>query len=234
MGVKQWVYSHDLPSEAHMPSPFPGMDPYLERPSLWSDFHATLLVAIRAALNTALPPRYAAFILASARREGPRYLRIVDQERHRVVTVLELLGPSNKETGADRDAYLAKRNEYLATGTNLVEIDLLRAGQRPPTEEPASIASDYLILVSPASDFPRAGLWTFSVRDPLPLVTVPLGRGEEPVKIDLKRCLDRTYDESPYHRVLDYTRPPVPPLTAPDATWAQQLLAQHGHPGASS
>ncbi|QWK12050.1 MAG: DUF4058 family protein [Thermoflexus hugenholtzii] len=25
-----------------MPSPFPGMDPYLERPDLWPDFHGNL------------------------------------------------------------------------------------------------------------------------------------------------------------------------------------------------
>ena len=43
-----------------MPSPFPGMDPYLERPSLWSDFHSTIIVAFRAALNAVLPERYVA------------------------------------------------------------------------------------------------------------------------------------------------------------------------------
>lgn len=32
-----------------MPSPFPGMDPYLEAPDVWQDLHTTLIVAIRAA-----------------------------------------------------------------------------------------------------------------------------------------------------------------------------------------
>lgn len=45
-----------------MPSPFPGMDPYLETPSIWSDFHLTMLVTIRAELNRVLPDRYAALV----------------------------------------------------------------------------------------------------------------------------------------------------------------------------
>lgn len=29
-----------------MPSPFPGMNPYLENPELWSEVHSRLIVAI--------------------------------------------------------------------------------------------------------------------------------------------------------------------------------------------
>lgn len=43
-----------------MPSPFPGMDPYLERPSLWPDVHAELISGIRACLIPQLRPKYSA------------------------------------------------------------------------------------------------------------------------------------------------------------------------------
>jgi hypothetical protein len=43
-----------------MPSPFPGMDPYLETPRLWPDVHHELISQIRAALNPLLRPRYVA------------------------------------------------------------------------------------------------------------------------------------------------------------------------------
>src|SRR5690242_3858643 len=43
-----------------MPSPFPGMDPYLEAPSLWQDFHNDLASAIREQLTPQLRPRYQA------------------------------------------------------------------------------------------------------------------------------------------------------------------------------
>jgi Protein of unknown function (DUF4058) len=45
-----------------MPSPFPGMDPYLETPALWSDFHATFINYWREALLDCLPDNYEARI----------------------------------------------------------------------------------------------------------------------------------------------------------------------------
>jgi hypothetical protein len=43
-----------------MPSPFPGMDPYIETPELWSDFHGDVAAEIRARLNRQLPATYVA------------------------------------------------------------------------------------------------------------------------------------------------------------------------------
>ena len=34
-----------------MPSPFPGMDPFLEDPSFWPDVHLNLIAEIQAAIN---------------------------------------------------------------------------------------------------------------------------------------------------------------------------------------
>ncbi|HEY9795410.1 MAG TPA: DUF4058 family protein [Leptolyngbyaceae cyanobacterium] len=41
-----------------MPSPFPGMDPYLEQPAFWSSFHSRLVVAIASAIEAMLDPQY--------------------------------------------------------------------------------------------------------------------------------------------------------------------------------
>jgi Protein of unknown function (DUF4058) len=41
-----------------MPSPFPGMDPYLENPELWSEVHSRLIVAIADAIGFPLRPKY--------------------------------------------------------------------------------------------------------------------------------------------------------------------------------
>jgi hypothetical protein len=41
-----------------MPSPFPGMDPYLESPSLWSELHNRMIVAIADDLSPKLRPYY--------------------------------------------------------------------------------------------------------------------------------------------------------------------------------
>jgi hypothetical protein len=41
-----------------MPSPFPGMNPYLEQPTFWSSFHSRLIVAIADTLAPILRPYY--------------------------------------------------------------------------------------------------------------------------------------------------------------------------------
>ena len=43
-----------------MPSPFPGMDPYLENPALWPGLHQLVIARALADLNRALPPHYVA------------------------------------------------------------------------------------------------------------------------------------------------------------------------------
>ncbi len=43
-----------------MPSPSPGMDPYIERPEIWPDFHDRLITFLQEALQPLLRPRYVA------------------------------------------------------------------------------------------------------------------------------------------------------------------------------
>ena len=46
-----------------MPSPFPGMDPYIEQPEIWGDFHNNLASEIQAALNAIIRPHYFARLI---------------------------------------------------------------------------------------------------------------------------------------------------------------------------
>lgn len=260
-----------------MPSPFPGMDPYIEDPFLWGDFHGSLIGILRETLNGILPSRYVASMdrnvwvqeqasgevtllgepdvpiadrsktgagtvalapaavaapihlqLPYTRTTGNRLLRILDRRRRRIVTVFEILSPSNKTKTGNGIAYRAKRADYLASDVNLVEIDMHREGERPPLQHPAPSPSDYYILVCPAATFPQAGFWPLSVRDPLPNVPIPLDPDCEPVLLDLKACLDRAYDAGRYEGEIDYSQPPNPLLDEPDASWARELLQAKG------
>src|SRR5262249_39139400 len=103
-----------------------------------------------------------------------RYLKIVDSEARKIVAVIEILSPSNKTRGDDGEAYRLKREEYIASGVSLVEIDLLRSGVRPPLGDPAPPVSDYYILVHRAWEKDRMGIWPISIRDALPQVPIPL------------------------------------------------------------
>ena len=62
-----------------MPSPFPGMDPYIEHPEIWSDFHGDLAAQIRADLNKVIQPRYVARLVPRVTYE------VVEMDRPRSV-----------------------------------------------------------------------------------------------------------------------------------------------------
>jgi hypothetical protein len=147
-------------------------------------------------------------------------LEIRDQRNRRLVTVVELLSPTNKTPGADRNEYLSKRAEILAGPTHLVEIDLGRGGERPrPPEIPPC---DYYVLVSRAEDRPHLGLWPISLRERLPSLPIPLSTPDSDVLLDLQTVLHRVYEGADYGKYI-YTETPQPPLSAEDAVWARQL-----------
>ena len=143
------------------------------------------------------------------------YLEIRDVAAGEVVTVLELLSPSNKRKGRGRRIYVHKRNIILGTMTNLVEVDLLRAGEPMPLVGEAP-SSQYRILVSRDERRPRAELYPFSVRDPIPRFRLPLKRGDAEPEIDLRAVLDEVYDSAGYDLLIDYSKAPVPPLDEAD------------------
>lgn len=97
-----------------MPSPFPGMNPYLESPELWSEFHSRMIVAIADALDTLLSRQYRVAVEKRVylTQVQERYLEIREGSTGTVVTVLELLSPKNKRSGEGRNAYLQKRQQF--------------------------------------------------------------------------------------------------------------------------
>jgi hypothetical protein len=254
-----------------MPSPFPGMNPYLEQASVWQDFHHRFITAAAEALGSQVMPRYFVKIeehlyihegAEDARTFGGRadvavsegvktratggitalleapatvripttidfertaYLEIRDRDRRQLITVVELLSPSNKLKDRDREQYLAKREQILASSTNFVEIDLLRGGPRLPWENMQ--VCDYYVVVSRAAQRPDAGYWPLRLRDSLPPVPIPLSRSEPSAMLDLKTLLDHIYDSAGYGYYV-YLTEPEPPLSAEDIAWARQLLSE--------
>ncbi|OJW19385.1 MAG: hypothetical protein BGO49_08630 [Planctomycetales bacterium 71-10] len=241
-----------------MPSPFPGMNPYLERDVAWHDFHERFLILGAGVIGAQIRPDFIArvddhllgradlSVAKTPHREGPRpegvaildaparvrltqveptqeaYLQIVDRASREVVTVVELLSPSNKRrSGPDRSQYLAKRAGVLGSRTNLVEIDLLRGGSPMPDEGRPDCV--YSVLVSRPDERPDAGFWPIGLADRLPTIPIPLRPSRPDASLDLQALLDRVYDEAGYEHDV-YDGPPQPPLSAAEAEWAAQFL----------
>jgi hypothetical protein len=155
------------------------------------------------------------------------YLEVRETGPHYVLTVLELLSPTNKRAGRGRRMYEDKRMDVLVSRPHLVEIDLVRAGEPLPILGNGS-ASDYHILVSRGECRPNATLYAFGVRQPIPSFSLPLKPDDQEPTVDIGRILHDLYDQASYDLRLDYTGNPEPLLPAAEAAWADQLLRQQG------
>jgi hypothetical protein len=153
---------------------------------------------------------------------GEYYLEVREVPSGQLVTVVELLSPVNK-AGSGRAQYLAKRDYIFKTLTNLVEIDLLRGGEPMPLVGSAA-RRDYAILVSRGAQRPRARLYTFDLRQPIPDFPLPLLPGDAEPLVTLNAVLHGVYERARFDLVVDYAQPAVPPLAPAAAEWARGLL----------
>jgi hypothetical protein len=257
-----------------MPSPFPGMDPYLEDPFFWHQVHSRLIVALSNDLGGKLRPKYYAaietrtyledglesifvgipdaIVFSGAQADATpqntatltlpttqpqkvrlvepievkeRYLEIRKVGSHEVIAAIEILSPKNKK-GEGRKIYLKKRQTILESASHFVEIDLLRVAQPMPLEGVTS-PSDYRILVSAAGDRPNADLYSFNLREAIPVFLLPLRSEDEPILVDLGRLLQEVYEQGCFDLQIDYHQPvPEPMLSKSNAAWVEKIKEQ--------
>jgi hypothetical protein len=258
-----------------MPSPFPGIDPYLEAQGRWPGFHTALMTHCSEMLNRDLPDAYVAQIderislvsfedsaseripdvlvmrsegaattAAAARSQAvgvlePTTIRLVRQQtevRERwveiyhlpemeLVTVIEILSARNK-SGSGRGDYLTKRDALIDQPVDLVEIDMLAGGRRLPMQPQLPAGAYYAIVARPAQR-PDAHVYSWTIRDCLPRVPIPLRTPDCDVILDLAETYQMTYDRGGYRRIMRYGGP-LPeslPVSPEDRSWAQSLTS---------
>lgn len=260
-----------------MPSPFPGMDPYLEDPSIFPGFHHRLADEIADRLNARIVPKYyadvqvrtvldevsialpktmlpdvgiyeqpppwrseefgPAIVIAPAPIERiatiPTETRLFGvhvrvTETGELVTAIEILSPYNKR-GEGLDDYRLKRKRILSSNVHLVEIDLLRGGQRPGREvnEPA-LEADYISLVNRNRnhDTRISEIWPVAVAEPLPVLPIPLLSPDPDVALELNAAARDIYARARYDARINYHAPiPPPPLRPAMQQWVEQQRA---------
>lgn len=258
-----------------MPSPFPGMDPYLE--AHWGDVHTRLILYAADQLQRVLPqdlrarveeqlivtePEYERRIVPDVRvfegrlkprrphngaagvvlaeplvieLEGEpythRFLEIRETSPgYRLITVVEVLSPSNKTPGKARAQYRQKQEELIDAGVSLVEIDLLRGGDwvvAVPSEFiHAKKESPYRVVVRRGWRT-TAEYYRIALQEKLPAIRIPLREADEDAPLDLQALIDHAYDNGAYDDI-DYAREPTPRLDAKTTRWADRLLRQAG------
>lgn len=174
-------------------------------------------------MATATPPTIIERLTALEVRD--RYLTIHDRRNRELVTIIEVLSPWNKARGTrGQREFLAKREAVFSTRTHWIEIDLLRAGERP-TE--VAEQSDYYALLRRGDGGGRLAVWYVDLRDPLPRISVPLRAAHPDAVLNLQLAFATIYGRAHYADDIDYTRPaPPPPLRPADRTWAAQCITR--------
>lgn len=253
-----------FPWRFSMPSPFPGMDPYLEDPAFWPDFHHRFITCWADVLADNLPDSYEARIgervnltqlepevvkLISpdvAVSHGPRsrsipaaggvavlepvvipqsyveevresYVEILHRPDRSLVAVLELLSPTNK-TGNGFYEYEYKRSNVLKQKVHLFELDLLRDGDPPTLSRPLP-AGDYRALLTRAERRAYCEVFTFSMRQPLPTLPIPLRAPDPDLHVNLQAIFNLAYEHGRYARSIRYDQPPILSLLDDDVAW---------------
>jgi hypothetical protein len=162
-------------------------------------------------------------------RKQRRIVIYVQTKPRRAVAAIELLSPSNKESGSlARERYLEKRSSALHGGLHWIEIDLLRWGSRPPLRVTPPAGTDYLAYVAQATPTGwQHLLYTWGLREAFPLLPIPL-LGADQVSLDLASCFAEAYERIGADEDVDYAADPPPPrLRNEDRVWVDALLRQH-------
>lgn len=222
-----------------MPSPLPGMDPFLEDAARFPVFRKHLVAALYQLLLPGLVDRYRArvhsrqyeselilFTSVQKSQHDEEYIEIRSRTDGRLVTLVDVVGIANRTTTAGRDAYLATRSLAHAERASILELDLVTQGRPPLAFNRAELPTHhYLAIVSRSNNSTTHECFPANLRKRLPKIRLPLATDDRDTVIDLQVVFARAYEQSQLEKQIDY-RGPLPPdvaLTPEDREWVEEL-----------
>lgn len=223
-----------------MPSPFPGMDPYLEDERLWPSFQHHLVSCLYQILLPGLVDRYRARVLQRHYlTEQALFTSIIREEHHeehieirqrsdsRLVTLVDVVSPSNRTTPAGRQAYLEKRKEGRTCNASLVEIDLVLQGQPMLDYSREGLPDwDYAVTVTRSTQPERYEIYTATMQKRLPRFRLPLAADDRDTVLDLHTAFVRAYDQGNFADQISYQSDPVTSLNGDHRKWLDERLRE--------
>jgi hypothetical protein len=216
------------------------MDPYLEDEALWPVFHHQLVMCLYQILLPGLVDRYRARVgqrhyvteqalFTSVMREEHHedYIEIRQRTDGRLVSLVDVVSPTNKTTSAGRTAYLDKRKEGKSASANLVEVDLVLQGQPMLEYSRDGLPDwDYAVTVTRSTQAERYEIYTATLQKRLPRFRLPLAADDRDTVLDLHTAFTRCYDQGGFGGKIDYKREPATPLSDEDRRWLSDVLRQ--------
>lgn len=223
-----------------MPSPFPGMDPYLEADGTWPEFQHQLVAGLYQILLPGLVDRYRARIhQRTYATEEPLFTSIIRQDRveehieirqrtdGRLVTLIDVVSPTNKRLPQGRAAYLETRKLARQANASVVELDLTLGG--PPLldyNRDGLPEWDYAVTVTRCTQPERYEIYTSTLAKRLPRFKVPLAPDDRDTVVDLQGTFARAFDQGDFINKLDYGRDPEGKHADDKKAWIADWLKQ--------
>ncbi len=103
----------------------------------------------------------------------------------------------------------------------MVEVDLLRAGRSNLRAPVAKLSPDqrglWHVSVARSWDTTQCEVFPIKLADRLPWIEIPLRETDNDAPLDLQVLIDQIYENGSYGHVVDYSKPPDPPLSEADA-----------------
>ena len=224
-----------------MPSPFPGMDPYLEDGQFWPIFQHQLVTGLYQVLLPGLVDRYRARVgqrtyfteqalFTSIVRDDhlEEFIEIRQRTDGKLITLIDVVSPSNRMTEPGRQAYLARRRDARNGGANLVEIDLVLQGDSLIDYSREGLPEwDYAVTVTRATQMDRREIYTSTVQKRLPRFRLPLAGDDRDTVVDLQTSIQRAYEHGGFGSKIDYQKSPLAKLSPENLKWVDELLKHH-------
>jgi len=214
-----------------VPSPFPGVDPYLENPELWPDAHNGLIAALRDELSPRLRPSYYVALEERTYLEEPGELVLVGRPDLTIV---------------DRDRRGAEQGSRESIAPTLVEVELPIGAQVRETflEIRTTTEGDVVTvieLLSPGNKRPGTGRRVYLDKRELvlsthtSLVELDLLRAGEPmptvgprVRSDYSILVSRGYRRPKADLIQFGARDPIPLFPLPLRRGENELTVELG------
>lgn len=221
-----------------MHSPFPGMDPFLENPKLWSRFQHHLTESLMQAIAPTLSDRMS--LVVECRRyvtEEPLftsiireqhdepYLVIRKKETGSILCLIDYPSITNKTLPQGRTAYLQTRQNAKDYGAALIEIDLLLQGKPLLEFNREGLPEwDYAVTVVRPKFPDRYEIYSATLGKRLPRFKLPIRGEDRDGVIDLQMVVQKTINRSNLLKEIDYKTPL--PSSFPEAKreWIQKFL----------
>lgn len=153
-----------------------------------------------------------------------RRLVLTNRSSGRVITIIELLSPINKSPGQDGiEAYERKREELLTTSCHLIELDLLRGGERLPIKGTMP-PGDYFAYVGRSHRRPTCQIIGWGWKSELPPIPLPLLPEDGEIQLDLASSFRDAYEPAYYEQRLPYERTLHPKLSEAELVWIKSRI----------